>query len=244
MAMPDPIFADPRLARIYDPLDPDRTDLDVYASLVAEFDSRSVLDIGCGTGTFASLLASEGLEVVAVDPAEASLHVARKKPGAARVTWLAGDATSLPPLSVDLATMTGNVAQVFLSDDDWLTTLRSARRAIRPGGRLVFEVRDPSREAWHSWNREESYSRVDVPGVGPVESWVDLTDVTGQLVSFRKTYRFEQSHETITSDSTLRFRERQEIEAALVKTDLQLLDVRDAPDRPGLELVFIAEPTS
>lgn len=243
-SMPDPIFADPRLARIYDPLDPDRSDLDLYASLVGEFDARSVLDIGCGTGTFACLLASKGLEVVAVDPAEASLRVARKKPGAARVTWRAGDATTLPPLSVDLATMTGNVAQVFLSDDDWLTTLRGARRALRPGGRLVFEVRDPSREAWRSWNREESYTRVDMPGVGPVESWVDLTDVTGELVSFRWTYCFEQSHETITSDSTLRFRERQEIEAALVKADLRLLDIRDAPDRPGLEFVFVAERTN
>ena len=50
--MPDPIFADPRLATIYDDLDADRRDLDVYADLVDEFESRSVLDIGCGTGSF------------------------------------------------------------------------------------------------------------------------------------------------------------------------------------------------
>lgn len=137
--------------------------------------------------------------------------------------------------------MTGNVAQVFLSDEDWLTTLRRARGALRPGGRLVFEVRDPHREAWRSWNRHESYSCVDLPGVGPVESWVDLTDVTGQLVSFRWTYRFEQSNETIISDSTLRFRQRGEIEASLQAADLRLIDVRDAPDRPDLEFVFVAE---
>lgn len=244
MPTPDPIFADPRLARIYDPLDPDRDDLDVYIALVAELGARSVLDMGCGTGTFACLLASRGLDVVALDPAEASLDVARTKPGADRVTWLVGDAVTLPPLSVDLATMTGNVAQVFLSDEDWSATLRGARSALRLGGRLVFEARDPSREAWRSWNREGSWSRVDIPGVGVVESWVDLTDVTGDLVSFRWTYRFEASGETITSDSTLRFRRRHEIEASLEITGLRLLEVRDAPDRPGLELVFVAEPTT
>lgn len=239
--MPDPIFADPRVAQIYDPLDPDRSDLDVYAALADELGARSVLDIGCGTGTFACLLASKGLEVVGVDPAEAALDVARTKPGADRVTWLLGDATTLPPLTVDLATMTANVAQVFLTDDDWLATLRGARNALRSGGHVVFEVRDPSREAWRSWNREESHAQDDIPGVGLVESWVDLTDVTGQLVSFRWTYCFEHSHETITSDSTLRFRERHEIEESLITADLRLLDVRDAPDRPGLELVFVAE---
>jgi hypothetical protein len=32
--VPDAIFAEPRLAEIYDPLDPDRSDLDVYAGPV------------------------------------------------------------------------------------------------------------------------------------------------------------------------------------------------------------------
>jgi len=41
-----------------------------------------VLDIGCGTGTFACLLGARGIEVVVVDPAGASLDVARAKPGA------------------------------------------------------------------------------------------------------------------------------------------------------------------
>src|SRR4029077_12693656 len=38
--MPDAIFAHQRLARIYDPLDPDRGDLDAYAAMAAEFGAR------------------------------------------------------------------------------------------------------------------------------------------------------------------------------------------------------------
>jgi SAM-dependent methyltransferase len=240
-AVPDPIFAERRLAELYDPLDPDRSDLDHYAALVDELGSRSVLDVGCGTGTFACLLARKGLEVIAVDPAEASLQVAASKPDAGRVRWLLGDATTLPELIVDLAIMTGNVAQVFLTDEEWSATLRGVHDALRPGGRVVFEVRNPSREAWRSWNREASCQRVYLPGVGIVEQWVELTAVTGQLVSFKWTFVFERTGEVITSDSTLRFRERHDIESSLRTADLGLLEVRDAPDRPGLELVFIAE---
>jgi hypothetical protein len=97
------------------------------------------------------------------------------------VTWLHGDATVLDgalldgrKLSADLAIMTGNVAQVFVSDDDWSSTL----------------------------------------------------DGTAVL-----------------SASTLRFRPREEVEADLVRHGFQLDDVRDAPDRPGLELVFLARRT-
>jgi hypothetical protein len=78
----------------------------------------------------------------------------------------------LPPLSVDLATMTGNVAQVLLTDDEWGATLRSVRAALAPGGRLIFETRNPDRQAWLDWTRERSHAHTDIHGVGVVESWV------------------------------------------------------------------------
>jgi SAM-dependent methyltransferase len=111
--MPDAIFEHPRLIAIYDLLDPDRSDLDVYATIADELGARRVLDVGCGTGTFALLLADHGLEVTGVDPAAGSLGVARAKPGAERVRWIHGDATALPPMQADLATMTGNVVQAI-----------------------------------------------------------------------------------------------------------------------------------
>lgn len=240
---PDEKFANPRLAGVDDHLDADRRDLEVYGAMVRELGARTVLDVGCGTGTFACLLAAAGVEVVAVDPAPASLDVARRKPGASRVRWLRGDATTLPPLAVDVATMTGNVAQVFLDDADWLAALAGIRKALAPSGRLVFEVRDPARRAWEDWDRARSYRRTVVPGVGAVESWVELTEVAPPLVSFRWTYRFEHDGAVLTSDSTLRFREKAEIEASLDRAGFDVLEIRDAPDRPGMELVFVAAGT-
>ena len=238
--MGDAIFEDPRLAQVYDPLDPDRSDLDVYVQLVDELGARSVLDIGCGTGTFACMLARRDIDVTAVDPAGASLDVARAKPGAEAVQWLQGDATTLPPLRVDAAFMTANVAQVFLTDDDWQATLRGTRRALRPGGHLVFETRDPARRAWEQWTPELTLTVVDVPGIGAVESWEEVTDVTGDLVTFRSLTRFRRDDVVLESTSTLRFRERPDVEASLRREGFQTVEVRDAPDRPGRELVFLA----
>jgi SAM-dependent methyltransferase len=238
--MPDAIFAEPRLAEIYDYLDSDRSDLDAYLAMVDEFEVRSVLDIGCGTGTFACLLAERDRDVTGVDPAAASIGVARCKPNADRVSWLVGDAGSIPPLQVDLVTMTGNVAQVFLGDEEWTETLRAACSSLRTGGRLVFETRDPAKQAWLGWTREQSLVRVDVPRIGPVLAWEDLTDVQLPFVSFRSTVVFEADRATLTSDSTLRFRSREEITASLEATGFVVDDVRDAPDRPGREFVFVA----
>lgn len=60
------------------------------------------------------------------------------------------------------------------------------------------------------------------------------------LVTFRWTYVFAVDGQTLTSDSTVRFRGREEVGKDLVAHGYVVEDVRDAPDRPGRELVFLA----
>lgn len=200
IVVPDLLFSLPRLAEVYDALDPDRGDLEVYAALLAELGAQSVMDVGCGTGTLAVMLAAQGLEVVGVDPAQASLGVAVRKPDADRASWVCADATALPPVAVDAVTMTGNVAQVFVDDEDWATALQAAWRVLSPGGHLVFEIRNPDAQAWRTWTREASYRKAVISD-GVVENWFEVTDVAP---SFGEP------------------------------------EIREAPDRPGLEHVFIA----
>ena len=238
--MVDAHYTDPRLAALYDPLDPDRSDLEVYAAMAVEFGARSVLDIGCGTGTFACLLASRGFSVTGLDPALASLDIARAKPFGDRVHWVHGTADALSPLHADMATMTGNVAQVFLSDEEWSAVLGAARAALRPGGRLVFETRDPARQAWLEWDRPHTYIHAVVPGIGRVETWEDLTEVSGEFVSFRSTCVFASDGAVLTSDSTLRFRSQDAVRDSLAAAGFTTDEIRDAPDRPGREFVFVA----
>lgn len=236
----DEEFRHPRLAAIYDALDPDRSDLETYISVARELQARRVLDVGCGTGTLALELAQRGCDVVAVDPAVASLAVARAKPGAQRVHWVDGDAISLPFADRDLATMTGNTAQAIADPHQWTATLTGIRAALHPGGHLVFETRDPAARDWERWTKKATYRTVDIPGVGAVTSWVELTTIDGPLVGFRWTWTFDADGATLTSESTLRFRDRNEVQADLHAVGYEVLDVRDAQDRPGLELVFLA----
>ena len=129
--------------------------------------------------------------------------------------------------------MTANVAHVFLTDEDWSATLRGVHAALRPGGHLVFEVRDPARRPWLRWTRENTYLSLDVPGTGRVETWWDVTGVNGELVSYRRTYVFAAHGTTLTSNSTRRFWSRAEIEGSLRSAGFALACVGDAPDRPG-----------
>lgn len=237
--MPDDLFALPRLARIYDAIEGGRPDLDAYVAVVGELGARRVLDVGCGTGVLACRLAALGLEVTGVDPAEASLAVARGKPGAEAVTWVHAAGAEVPAIDADLAIMTGNVAMVFLDDLDWSATLAAIRRAVRTGGWFVFEVRRPAARGWEAWTPEATREVVDTVE-GPVTHWVEVTEVALPYVSFDQHYVFDVDGDHRVSTSTLRFRERDEVERDLTAAGFDVVEVREAPDRPGLEHVFVA----
>ena len=59
-------------------------------------------------------------------------------------------------------------------------------------------------------------------------------------MTFRGTYVFASDRFVLTSDSIVRLRERDEIEADKVAHGYVVKEVRDAPDRPGRESVFFA----
>ena len=237
----DEEFQDPRLAALYDVFDPDRSDLEPYLAHASRPDVRRVIDIGCGTGVFALLLAARGLEVVGVDPAPASLAVARAKPAAAGVRWIDGDACALAEHAVigfDLATMTANVAMVLCSDDAAAATLTAIASALRPGGHVVFETRRPDARAWEGWTREATYTQASTDA-GRVESWIEVTEVRWPLLEFRSIFVLGDGTR-VASDSILRYRDIDEWLALLDGAGFDAVDVADAPDRPGREWIVRA----
>jgi len=237
MREPDAAFADPRQAILYDVFDDDRSDLDAYVAIAEDVGARHVVDVGCGTGSLAVRLAGEGLSVVGVDPAAASLDVARRKPDAELVTWVRGDATALADmdLAADLVVMTGNVAQVFVSDDDWLRTLNAVHACLRPGGWFVFETRRPEVRDWENWTIAPT--PVLLPDGRAAVVSRTVTKAALPLVTFEGSTTI--GDELLRSTSTLRFRERYELERDLIQRGFIVVNVREAPDRPGKELVFL-----
>lgn len=237
---PDQEFEHPRLASLYDALAGDRPDLVPYLSMVQEFKPSSVLDLGCGTGTLLSKLADKKIKLVGIDPAEASLNLAMQKTVGKKIDWILGDSEAIPPTPFDMALMTGNVAQVFLSDSAWKTTLDNIHKSLSASGILVFETRNPEAQCWEQWNRKQTFKSSTLDNIGRVDSWCEVTNESFPYVSFKWTYAFEADGAILTSESTIRFRERAEIEESLAIANFSLIDVRDAADRPGRELVFIA----
>ena len=108
----------------------------------------------------------------------------------------------------------------------------------------MFETRRPEWRAWEEWAAGPGRLVIDIPGIGPVEQRSEVTGVSLPFVSFRSAYTFLADGAVITSTSTLRFRSRDEVESSLVAHGYRVLDVRQAPDRPGCEFVFIAKRTT
>lgn len=240
--MPDAIFANPQLVAVYDAFDGDRDDLEAYRAIAEEFSARTVIDLGCGTGVFARSLATSGIRVIGIDPAQASIDFAEAAAASASadVDFRRGTSADIPALDADLVTMTGNVAQVFLGLDELRGVFADCARGLRPGGHLVFESRIPEVRPWTDWAGRAPRT-LTVEGIGEVTETFVLGQIDLPFVAFTHLYRFADTGDTIGSQSRLRFHEKAEITSALEQTGFTVREVRDAPDRTGKEWVFIAE---
>lgn len=207
-------FEDPRLVPVYDAQFGWGPDDDFFRSVVDETPAARVLDLGCGTGRLTIALAGGGHRVTGVDPARASLLAARAKPGAERVTWIEGTSRDLPDAAFDVAVMTSHVAQFLVTDDDLAAVFADLSRSLVPGGRLVFDSRDPRDRKWEEWNPVDSRRPVVLPDGRVVEVRTEVTSVVEHAVAFTMHFAFPDGEELL-STATLRFRTEAELRSAL-----------------------------
>lgn len=147
---PTPEFGSRAAAR-YDELRPFDAGLETLLDRLdaaAGLRGRSVLDVGCGTGTIAIALARDhGCSVVGVDAAPEMVAVAEAK-GARAVRFQVGLAEELPfaPGTFERVLMRSVVHHV-----DRPRAFPEARRVLVPGGRLVLEGIDADglEELWY-----------------------------------------------------------------------------------------------
>ncbi len=197
-------YSDPRLAAVYDALNPPGPDNAFYTAL-AGAEGKTILDMGCGTGRLAVDLAALGHRVTGADPAAAMVEIARRRPGGHAVTWVESDAAALTlPTRFDQIIMTGHVFQVFLTDEQALAALITLRRHLATAGHLTFETRNPAARAWLTWTPETTRQIVAVPGLGAVAVHYAVTEVTSELVTYETHFRFGPGDEAV-AESRLRF---------------------------------------
>ena len=217
-------FLDPRLVAVYDADFRWGRDDDFFLAVLNETPASRVLDLGCGTGRLTLAIAAAGHTVTGVDPAPASLEAARAKPGGGRVTWIEGTSQHAPTASFDTAVMTSHVAQFFVDDDEWASTLADLRRALVPGGRLVFDTRDPNARGWQRWNPTRSRHQVTLPDGKPVDTWTEVTAVVDGTVSSAIHYLFPGG-EALLSTATLRFRTEPELRLSLRDAGFDVMQI-------------------
>lgn len=244
-----PEFYDPGLVAIYDAVNDYRpgTQPAFYLRQAREIGAQKVIDFGCGTGIIACELARAGFGVIGVDPSTAMLEVARSRPDAELIQWVHGDAGSLGRPNADLAIMAGHVAQFFLDDEAWHKALVALHGALRPGGRLAFESRNPEAREWERWNGAVRY--VDDPAAGRIRCWTESHGERDGIVSFTSHRVLLASGEELTSAAELRLRTRDELASSLSESGFNVLqtfgdwDLRP-PDGTTPELIFVAESTA
>jgi SAM-dependent methyltransferase len=201
----DAHYREPVLAALYDAMCPWGADDEFYARLAA--DASSVLDVGCGTGSFLRELRRRGHrgDLCGVDPARAMLDVARD--GEPDVEWVLGDVRRLDVgRRFELVMMTGHAFQVLLTDQDVLTALVGIGDHVEPGrGRFAFETRNPAARAWEQWAAQEPEVVTVGDGAPVFVRWtVDGLDEP-DLVRFHATFECADWARPMRSDSRLRF---------------------------------------
>lgn len=96
-----------------------------------------------------------------------------------------GSTEVLPEHAFDVAVMTSQVAQPF--DGVGLSrALADLHRALVPGGRLVFDTRDPDDRRWERWNPVESRHLVTPPDGRAVLVWSEVTSAVLPEVAFTR----------------------------------------------------------
>ncbi|WP_028534494.1 class I SAM-dependent methyltransferase [Paludibacterium yongneupense] len=201
----DALYTDPRLVALYDALNAGERDYQFYQHLMGD-SPRRIVDVGCGSGRFAVRLAAQGHQVVALDPAPAMLSVARAREGGAGVDWREGGVESLAVAErFDYAVMTGHAVQCLLDDKALLATLRALCARLLPGGRFLFESRNPLLEPWRRWRPDASRRAITTAAGESVEVWYDGVALHGERLSFDEHYRFALDDTEIVSSSCLRF---------------------------------------
>jgi SAM-dependent methyltransferase len=195
-------YSDEDAAALYDLLNPWSASDDFYLALVLE--ARSVLDVGCGTGTLLRRARDAGHagRLCGVDPDHAMLAIAQRQRD---IEWVTATAASMTFESeFELAVMTSHAFQFLVDDDELRASLAAIRRALVDGARFAFETRNPLARAWESWNPANAIDIVD-PAGRQVRVSYEVESVVADLVTVTEATSDRRGAPSRLDRATLRF---------------------------------------
>lgn len=142
-----------------------------------------VVDVGCGSGNAALLAATQGVDVVGVDPAPRLLEVARERAAAQglRATFVQGEAAALPLDDASADVLLSVFAVIFASDA--AAAAAEMARVTAPGGRIVLSAWLPQGAIFDSVGvfQEAVAKALGRPAEPPRFAWHDQEALEGML---------------------------------------------------------------
>lgn len=141
------------LAASYDRLTNDvdyQAVVDFYWQLLGREDlhPRTAVDLACGTGSVAVLLAQKGLQVVGVDMSEEMLCMAQQKAAELENSpiYVCQKLQQLHlPVAVDLAVCALDSMDYITDPEDCREAIRRVYKSLNPGGCFIFDVNTPEK---------------------------------------------------------------------------------------------------
>jgi SAM-dependent methyltransferase len=195
---------------------------------------RSVLDLGCGTGSHAVPLAGAGMEVTGIDRSPAMLSEAARKARAVgvNVSWVAGDIRRVElHRRFDAAVMMFAVLGYQIEDADVVATLDSVRRHLAPGGVLAFDVwHGPAVVAEGPSERRRTFERGDVRLERVSRGTLNPERATCRVHISVRELDPAGSGKEVTEHHEMRYFFPDEIETFAGETGFELVTLRGFPD--------------
>jgi SAM-dependent methyltransferase len=187
--------------------------------------TRSILELGCGTGTHAQLLAKEGYDVHGVDLSAEMLQQASH-----RVSQLPQELASR---------LTFHVFSYQTTNEDLRAAFATVKSHLKPNGVFIFDywygpavLSDrPSTRVKRLEDEEISITRIAEPVMHPNQN---LVDVNYQVfIKEKNTGSVEELHET----HRMRYLFKPEVDLLFADSQLKLIECREwmTKREPGLD---------
>lgn len=231
--MTDPFGVD--YARLYDAMYSKKDYEGECASLLAAArkhglrDGARILDVGCGTGRHADVLAARGYEVVGTDRSEAMLEIARSRMGG-RVTFLKTEEMSKIDGRFDLVVSLFDVFSYQSEYEQQVAFLAAVAQWTKPLGLVMVDAwhlpglwNDPpvQRKATFSSSDGSEYVRIATPKFDP------LTGITE--IQFNISSPTHVKHLEISEIHSMRAFTAFELELLLSQVGIEALESWSSP---------------